>query len=536
MMLAVVGCLPKNMPPVKTATLTVSPTSLEIVPEPSQTRDASSAIWVFDNADPDFKEAPFSDNLFLIDENGSVKSSFTGFNLCRTAGANQIFSVSPDGKFVIVGESVGYRVTRLENNGQVSWTTHLGLGVNAVGISSNGFAYVATVLDDIHGESIMILDITDGKVIGETNLRAFDLAVDEIYGVIWMAGADVRASFLPDLDQEYFVLEDIGWTVVSIDFTGDGFAWAAERAHPDIPGSINRVFKVSLHGEVPVSVSMANPYAVSVDRTDGSVWVADQGAGGNLYKLDADGKTKKKVKAEGIVDVEVDQKDGSVWAAFNTGFVIHYSHDGKKISQMEGFAADQKYLSISPGLRFSRQINTPDAAKFPTFTPTVTITSTPTITQTTTETLQITDTSQVSGSATWTMTPGPSPTPTETLTPQPTVERDGLPEQAVREYFSAVSIGDFVTGWDLLTDNFQNRVHAGSYDAYVQGYTDMNLCRIEQADIVTEVQYDYFAEVSGEFNYFLGSECLLSSYEFIIDMVYDSHQDQWLIDQVNFGG
>ena len=53
----------------------------------------------------------------------------------------------------------------------------------------------------------------------------------------------------------------------------------------------------------------------------------------------------------------------------------------------------------------------------------------------------------------------------------------------VINYWNYVSQGNYDLSWQLLSSGFRNRVHGGSFESYVQGYHDMDLCSVSAEDV-----------------------------------------------------
>ena len=298
-----------------------------------------STVWILDNADPDYATPPFEDTLTVIQSDGSPINAFTGINIDQSIGGNRQLAVSPDGTYALVSV-IGPPSPKLvcfEPSGRERW--RLDRPVAAVDFLDPYNAYALTATGTIYGEAILRIDPWDGRVLGEADQGGFDLVVDREHGAIWIVGADIKKLNLA-MERE-FLLDPIGWSAVSVDFTSDGSVWVAERAHPNVPGSANRLLKISSEGNVVQSVPLNfSPFCVRVDRSDNSLWVA---GGGKIHKFRGDGTPLVSIAGPSFT-LCIDQVDGSVWAAGGTGQVVHYASTGGKLLTVTGFSGDQAWI------------------------------------------------------------------------------------------------------------------------------------------------------------------------------------------------
>ena len=269
-----------------------------------------STVWILDNADPDFANPPFDDTLTVVSSDGSLVNTITGINITQTIGGCRRLAVSSDGAYALVAvtDPAGPKLVCLEVSGEECWS--LDRRVAAVDFLDAQHAYALTTTGTISGEALLLIDPRDGTVLGEADQGGFDLVVDGDHGAIWLVGADVKKL---DLAMErQFVIDPIGWSAVSVDFTSDGSAWVAEQAHPDVPGSADRLLKIGPDGSVVRTVPLDfSPSCVRVDRGDDSLWVA---GGGGVRKFGSDGTPLLSIPGLSFT-LCIDQADGSAWAA-----------------------------------------------------------------------------------------------------------------------------------------------------------------------------------------------------------------------------
>jgi hypothetical protein len=195
--------------------------------------------------------------------------------------------------------------------------------------------------------------------------------------VLWLVEKNIKQC---DLDLKILrEVNQIGWCAVSVDLESDGSIWGAERQHPDVAQSTNRILKISSTGQVLKTVGLAfSPLCLRVDRSDGSVWVTGGGAKETATKrfLDSIEKrtgqlpTGKSVRdfltrpsrwsktqkydqngilqceiSQGGFSLDIDQSDGSVWIG-GSEKVYRYSRQGKTLGHSGGASPNQKYIVV----------------------------------------------------------------------------------------------------------------------------------------------------------------------------------------------
>ncbi len=123
----------------------------------------------------------------------------------------------------------------------------------------------------------------------------------------------------------------------------NGECWAADYYN---------VIKISANGETIQVPGFSEPLSLSIDPTDGSVWVADT-AMVRVRKLSAsgqdllilDGTSNPQVFTTNPRSVAVDPADSSCWIA-TLYSVFKFSSDGKQLAQIDGF--NEPIVAVNP--------------------------------------------------------------------------------------------------------------------------------------------------------------------------------------------
>lgn len=123
----------------------------------------------------------------------------------------------------------------------------------------------------------------------------------------------------------------------------NGECWAADYYN---------IYKIAANGQATPVQGFSQPLSMSINPTDGSVWVADTDAV-RVRKLSAAGQDLLELNSTSTPpafttnprSVSVDPRDGSCWVAvFNK--VYKYSSDGKELLKLEGF--NEPTVSVNP--------------------------------------------------------------------------------------------------------------------------------------------------------------------------------------------
>jgi hypothetical protein len=336
----------------------------------------TATVLVLDNCDDDFRTPPFADTVFAFGPNGMSRIA-TNLNLCQTVGGNRALSVSPDGRFLVACENVGKHLTAYDTpTGRRLWNVD-GEFTSAT-VDRNGMVYAAISSGTIYGERTVAID-EGGRITKNGNAGGFDIVLDERRAVLWLVGDKIRKC-----DLELNVLQELNpikWCAVSVDITPDGSIWVAEREHPNVAQSTNRILKISSGGQILKSVYLDwSPMCLRVDPRDGSLWVtgigvhppltqrllnAIEGRTGPLplgkwfrdlltrkrvwsrtHKYDSEGRLLRTIDKGGH-SLAIQPSDQSVWLA-GKDKIYRYSREATKLARLGGVSADQKYVVVVP--------------------------------------------------------------------------------------------------------------------------------------------------------------------------------------------
>jgi hypothetical protein len=170
-------------------------------------------------------------------------------------------------------ERVSRRVIALDVRGRKLWQAD-NIDASALAVdpaTGNLWCTVGGSLDQ--GETV-ILDRM-GVELASYPAHGFDIAYDPHTDSFWLVDSEITK-----LSRQGVVLfrkPCEGWACVSVTVNpSDGSVWIAEREHPDVARSANRLWHLDARGGVIRSEDLgaAGPFAVSCDPRTGIAWVA----------------------------------------------------------------------------------------------------------------------------------------------------------------------------------------------------------------------------------------------------------------------
>lgn len=349
-------------------------------------------VLVLDDSDSDFRVPPFEDRVFSFDAEGKPVTRVTGLNTTQSIGGSRAFCVSPDGKYFVVCEYGTRRMLAYDaETGEQLWSRDG--EYNSVEISTDGriFALNSGGTGTIYGKLLQVFD-RQGRMIREAPWGGWDLALDRDGTGVYLVGKTIQK--LTNLETTW-EMTSIRWCAVSADTSPDGTLWVAERDHPDVISSTNRIFQLSSSGQILKSVGLDfSPTCVRVNKRDGSVWVTgwvvrdsavlrllktiEEYTGGlplgrrlrlllsrpwirpATHQYLADGTLARSLD-DGGHTLEIDPLDESLWIAGKEA-IYHYSADGSLIGGFTGLPDAQRWIALRP-LDAQRTVDAPPSTE-----------------------------------------------------------------------------------------------------------------------------------------------------------------------------
>jgi DNA-binding beta-propeller fold protein YncE len=294
--------------------------------EPAEQKPLAAApgVVVLDDSDPDYGPGAHHDGLSLLSQAGDELWAATGLNNGQHVGGVHGVIIDRRRETIYVREIVGNRIVAFRLDGEKLWQIEQ-IEADAIALderTGNIWTSGGPRLND--GETV-VFD-SQGNEVAAYPFRAIDLAYDPHDEAFWLAGYEVLK--LNRAGNVLFRKRVDGWCYASVSVNpADGRVWLAERQHPDIPRSKNRLWLLNADGSVrhqfdlgefhlfgvacvprsggawitgfhdgirhvSVTGEIGEPlpmtaYGISASPTTGDVWVlADQ----EIVKVDASGK------------------------------------------------------------------------------------------------------------------------------------------------------------------------------------------------------------------------------------------------------
>ena len=333
-------------------------------------------VLVLDDSDPDFRALHPKDFVYAF-QNGKMIPKVAALNISQTVGGGRSLSAAPNGEFFVACENVANHITAYETK-TTAQLWRLDANIHSATISHGGLIYALTSTGTIYGDETVVIN-TNGQIKARAKIGGFDLVLDEQRKVLWTVSSNIKKC---DLDLNVLKeIKIIGWCAVSVDLNPDGSIWVAERQHPNVSGSQDRLLKISPDGALLKTVNLDfSPMCLRVNPADGALWVT--GAGyresksaqmlkwvekrtgrlpigtsardflmrGHTWprtdRRDRDGNLLQRFKECGHT-LAIDPADNSVWVA-GYGKLRHYSSDGAKRGHLSGFSDSQSYVVVLP--------------------------------------------------------------------------------------------------------------------------------------------------------------------------------------------
>jgi hypothetical protein len=340
--------------------------------------ESLARILILDDCDRDFRNPPFEDCVYAF-SNGKLVRKVFDLSIAQTVGGCRRLSTDENGRLFLVCENVGKHLNAYNTQtGERIWRLDNGSTFQSATVSRSGAIYALTSTGTIYGAEVLVIN-ERGDIEKTAPVGGFDLVVDDERKALWMVGKTVKKC-----DLTLNVLWEqkiIGWCAVSVDLSPDGSTWVAEREHPNVSGSQDRLLKISPGGEILKTVKLDfSPSCVRVDHASGNFWVTGGASrksktrpllewiekrtgrlpiptgtrdflmkGGFLLrteKRDGEGKLLRKLDCGGAT-LAIDPADNSVWVTSYKG-LYHFSADGAKRGRISGLSDSQSYVVALP--------------------------------------------------------------------------------------------------------------------------------------------------------------------------------------------
>lgn len=283
------------------------------------------AVAVLDDADEDFEaKGPHRDGLRLLDEAGKEIAYLREFNTCQTVGANHgVVIDAPRGR-IYARELVGRRVTALDFRGRKLWQA-AGIDADAMAIDPKTGHLWCSGGDSLDVGETVVLD-AEGQEVTSFPVRGVDLAYDAHSDAFWLVGYGIRK--VDRNGKILFQKPHEGWANVSVATDPrDGSVWIAERDHPDVARSANRLWHLDAQG-APIKtweLGKKDPFGVACDPKTGTAWVV--GFRSEVLRFTPDGRELPPLPIKAVA-IAISPTNGQVWVTTETR-IVRIAPDGQ---------------------------------------------------------------------------------------------------------------------------------------------------------------------------------------------------------------
>jgi DNA-binding beta-propeller fold protein YncE len=274
-------------------------------------------VLVLDNCDDKYDgKASYEDNLTLFGSYGKQKFRITGFNNCQSIGSNRMIAADSKRKCVWVIENVAQRIRRFDLSGKETLEIP-GVKGSAIAVDpETGHVWTTVDKNGIGDGAVTVYD-PQGKVVAKYDVAGWDIVYDPKAKAFWVAAKDLT-KISAKTGAVSLTLPVALWCASSVDVDPrSGAVWVGVRDHSDVLGSSNMLLKFDADGKEleVIPLGEKDPFRVSIDPTDGSLWVANLRKSVDHYS--ADGKLMSQHEVHALA-VQVDPAGGAVWVATQT--------------------------------------------------------------------------------------------------------------------------------------------------------------------------------------------------------------------------
>ncbi|WP_020471674.1 serine/threonine-protein kinase [Zavarzinella formosa] len=270
-------------------------------------------ILVLDDCDRQFKDKDkYEDRLTLFDTEGNKTFRVSGFNVSQTVANSRRIATDPQRDCIWVIENTGQRIQRFDLTGQVTGTINYEGSGSAVAVDPQTGNVWALLYNGSKQIGKTIVFSPDGRTLATHPISGWDIVYDAKARAFWIASPDLT-KITAATGEVLFTIKIPGWLAPSVDVDpNSGSAWVGLRTLNPSPVSTNRLVKFDAEGRQLVSVELGAkpPTKISVDRADGSVWVAHRQK--SVEHFTAGGKPDGEYEVAALT-VQSNPRGGGIW-------------------------------------------------------------------------------------------------------------------------------------------------------------------------------------------------------------------------------
>jgi beta-lactamase regulating signal transducer with metallopeptidase domain/peroxiredoxin len=227
------------------------------------------ALFILNNVDPSFEKGiPHHDELIAIDRDGKELWKYAGLNQSETVGGTHRVAIDRERDRVYVLEDVDDRLLAFDLAGSKIWQMEK-IESSALAVDPTSGNIWVTGGRDLKSGQTVVFD-PEGQEIAAYPVRGVDIVFDSQADAVWLAGYDLIK--LSSSGEVLFREPVGGWCYSSIDLNRQvGGVWVAEREHPDVAKSKNRLWLRNADGSVRREIALGDesPFVVGCEPNSG---------------------------------------------------------------------------------------------------------------------------------------------------------------------------------------------------------------------------------------------------------------------------
>lgn len=289
---------------------------------------AAPAIVVLDDIDPNFERTrPHHDGLRLLDSSGAELWSHSGLNNCQCVGGRGV-ALDRRRQRIYIRENVADRITAFSTRGQKLWQIEQ-IAVGPLAIDEKTGNLWCGLGGNLNDGEIVVFD-PQGRELAAYPYPSVELALDPLSSACWSTGTQtLKIGATGDVLFRQRV-DGWCWTSMSIN-PADGSVWLAEREHPDVANSKNRLWLLSADGSIRHKVDLGT-YKISVVRYSpqtGDAWIGSYKEGIRRVSADAQLSEPLALMASRIA---ISPTTGDLWGA-DADAVFRFDRSGQILAR-----------------------------------------------------------------------------------------------------------------------------------------------------------------------------------------------------------
>ena len=297
--------------------------------------DRPPAVAVLRDSEPAFDGTDiYHDHAILLDSEANVIKTISGLGLYQSWSHQNMLLFDMAHRHLILIENQRDRLSVFDYNGTSQLTIPIE-NANAITLTDDATMIGCMVSKTLNEQQTVYFETTTGKEIRRLNWGGVALINDVVGSQFWAVGKQLIAfepegeisvrrplTRLPAEPHHPTVINSRNWCGVGVAVEPNANhwnrrIWVIEREHPDVKGSLNRLFAVDPDGQSRILVELNDidprSIACATYKGDLTLILVVDGATGDLVSFNSDGERMRKVEL-GVQMVGFGEHSG-LWVA-----------------------------------------------------------------------------------------------------------------------------------------------------------------------------------------------------------------------------